>query len=141
MSSKFYQNVPVYKSYKGFSNKPSYNHSIIIYSAFFKMAPLYILSLAYVNNVIIIVLTKQPKKAKIGNIRKHQPLKMYASGIFFYLALTNATNVLLSRVQALGFLYVFYVFGSIRCGSANRTLIDFFGSGRTNKHRFGWSLV
>ena len=29
---KFYQNFPVYKNYKGFSDKPSYNRPIIIYS-------------------------------------------------------------------------------------------------------------
>ena len=33
MSFKFYQNVPVYKNYKEFSDKPSYNRPIIIYSA------------------------------------------------------------------------------------------------------------
>ena len=30
MSFKFYQNVPIYKNYKGFSDKPSYNCPIII---------------------------------------------------------------------------------------------------------------
>ena len=32
MSSKIYQNAPVYKNYKGISNKPPYNCPIIIYS-------------------------------------------------------------------------------------------------------------
>ena len=32
VSFKFYQNVPVYKNYKWFSDKPSCNHPIIIYS-------------------------------------------------------------------------------------------------------------
>ena len=34
-----------------------------------------------------------------------------------------------------------FVFGSVRCGSANRTVIDLFGSSRTVKHRFGRSLT
>ena len=34
MSFIFYQNVPVYENYKGFSDKPSYNRPIIIYSEF-----------------------------------------------------------------------------------------------------------
>ena len=32
MSFNFYQNVPVYKNYKGFSSKLSFNRPIIIYS-------------------------------------------------------------------------------------------------------------
>ena len=35
----------------------------------------------------------------------------------------------------------FVLFGSVRCGLANRTLIELFGSGRTVKHCFGRSLI
>ena len=50
--------------------------------AFFKMATLDILSLAYVNKVIISVYTNGQKKQKNVILRKHQSLKMYTSGIF-----------------------------------------------------------
>ena len=45
------------------------------------MATLDILSLAYVNKVIISVYTNGQKKQKNVILRKHQSLKMYTSGI------------------------------------------------------------
>ena len=87
MSFKLYQNVPVYKNYKGFSDKPSYNHPIIIYSEeklanYFNLG--WVLISAVVNNLHesqdILSLICRPMRP--SNYYFKSPLRLFQCSFF-----------------------------------------------------------
>ena len=78
MSFKLYQNVPVYENYKGFSDKPSYNHPIIVYSVYLKNS-----SIGW---------NQAPRNDKSNNqiiLNKHTGIKPWSPKLWILLAKTE----------------------------------------------------